>query len=84
MSGFNISSNLNSNKVFIFQRDVIESRFDPFFYIPEALELERRILSKNPKRLRDYVLAISSGQTPKRDEEEKYYSDKEKGITAAK
>lgn len=80
MSNYSISTSLNQNRVFILQKSDLEKRFDPFFYIPELLELEKKVLAKKPKKLRDYVQSIASGATPKRDEEEKYYSDKENGI----
>ncbi len=58
----------------------MEKRFDPFFYVPELLELEKKVLAKNPKKLRDYVVSVSSGATPKTTESELYYSEKENGI----
>lgn len=36
--------------------------------------MEKKVLAKHPKKLRDSVLSLASGATPKRDEEEKYYS----------
>jgi len=79
MSNFTISSSLNKSRVFILQKSELEKRFDPFFYIPELLELERKVLAKKPKKLRDYVQGLSSGATPKTTESEKYYTDKENG-----
>lgn len=75
-----INSKLDKNKVFILQRSKIQKRIDPLFYVPEILELEKKILSKNPSKLRDFVQSISSGATPRRDEEDKYYSTSESGI----
>jgi restriction endonuclease S subunit len=80
MNTFTISKTLNKTKVFILQKNELEKRLDPFFYMPELLELEKKVLAKKPKKLRDYVVSIASGSTPKRAEEEKYYSDKENGI----
>jgi restriction endonuclease S subunit len=62
------------------QKSEVEKRFDPFFYIPEILELEKMVLAKQPKKLRDYVLKVASGATPKTTETELYYSKKENGI----
>ena len=73
MSSFTLSSTFNKNKVFILNRREIKKRFDPFYYVPELVELEKKVLSKKPKQLREYVRSIASGATPKRDEEEKYY-----------
>jgi restriction endonuclease S subunit len=81
MSSYTLQSTaLNKNHVFILQKSELEKRLDPFYYIPEISELEKKVLAKNPKKLRDFVKKIASGATPKRDEEEKYYSDNENGI----
>ena len=48
MSSYNISNpTLNPKRVFILQKSEVEKRFDPFFYIPELLELEKKVLAKN-------------------------------------
>jgi hypothetical protein len=44
------------------------------------LELEKKVLAKKPKKLRDYVKGLASGATPKTTESEKYYAEKENGI----
>ena len=81
MSNYTISNpTLNPKRVFILQKSEVEKRFDPFFYIPELLELEKKVLAKQPKKLRDYVLKVASGATPKTTETELYYSEKENGI----
>ncbi|HEX7415248.1 MAG TPA: restriction endonuclease subunit S [Bacteroidia bacterium] len=80
MSNFTLSPTLNPNKVFVLQKSEIEKRFDPFYYIPDLLELEKKVLAKNPKKLRDYVQGIASGATPKTTESEKYYAEKENGV----
>lgn len=81
MSNYTIQSTaLNNSRVFILQKSELEKRLDPFYYVPELLELEKKVLSKEPKKLRDYVVGISSGATPKTTESEKYYAEKENGI----
>jgi len=80
MSSYTISKSLNPKRVFILQKSQLEKRFDPFYYVPELLELEKKVLAKKPKKLRDYVVSISSGATPKTTESELYYSEKENGI----
>lgn len=81
MSSYSISNKqLNPSRVFILQKSELEKRLDPFYYVPELLELEKKVLAKEPKKLRDYVVGISSGATPKTTESEKYYSEKENGI----
>ncbi len=81
MRSYTISDiKLNPNKVFILQKSEIEKRLDPFYYVPELVELEKKVLAKNPKKLRDYVKGIASGATPKTAEVEKYYSDEQNGM----
>jgi len=80
MSSYTISNTLNKNRVFILQKSELEKRLDPFYYVPELLELEKNILAKKPKKLRNYVVSIASGATPKTTESEKYYAEKENGI----
>jgi hypothetical protein len=68
MNSYNISSSLNPDKVFVLQKSAIEKRLDPFYYIPELVELEKKILSRKPQRLSKFVKNIASGATPKKDE----------------
>ena len=80
MNTYTISNTkLNPKHVFILQKSALEKRLDPFFYVPELVTLEKKILAKQPKKLRDYVKGIASGATPKTAEVEKYYSDAENG-----
>jgi len=80
MSSYAISPTLNKNRVFILQKSEMEKRLDPFYYVPELVELEKKVLAKKPKKLRDYVKGIASGATPKTTESEKYYTEKENGV----
>jgi restriction endonuclease S subunit len=80
MSSYAISPTLNKNRVFILQKSEMETRLDPFYYVPELVELEKKVLAKKPKKLRDYVKGIASGATPKTTESEKYYAEKENGV----
>lgn len=80
MNSFNLSPALNKNKVFILLRSELEKRFDPFYYVPDLVEFEKKVLAKKPKKLRDYVVSIASGATPKTTDSELYYTDKGNGI----
>lgn len=75
-----LSSNIDPNKVFIVQRFEIEDRWDPMFYKPKIANLEKKIRAISRKKLRDYIVRISSGATPSVKDEERFYSDKENGI----
>ena len=80
MAEFKLSNRVNPNKVFILRTSELEKRLDPFYYIPEIKELEDKVRTKDVKPLRHFVVSVSSGATPKTEEKEKYYSDKENGI----
>jgi restriction endonuclease S subunit len=80
MTAFRLSENIDKNKVFLVNKSQIEKRLDPFYYVPELMELEEKVWQKNPQKLIHYAKAVSSGATPKTTESEKYYTDKENGI----
>jgi restriction endonuclease S subunit len=77
---FKLSDSINPNRIFILQKSELEKRFDPLYYIPDIVAFEKKVLAKQPKKLRDFVKGIASGATPNRDEEEKYYSDENNGV----
>jgi len=58
--------------------EVSSGRFDPFFYIPELVELENKVKKVSTKKLKDFVLSVSSGATPKKSIENEYYTEDEK------
>ena len=76
---FPLSNTVNPNRVFLIQKSELEKRLDAEYYTPSLVALEKKVLAKNPKKLRDYVLSMSSGATPKTTESELYYTDKENG-----
>ena len=51
MNGFAISSHFNKNKVFILHKCDLDKRLGPFCYVPELVELERKVLARKPKKL---------------------------------
>jgi len=58
----------------------MQTRHDPYFYLPKFVRLEARVLVRSTAKLRDFVMAMSGGSTPKKEEEEKYYADATVGI----
>ncbi|WP_186064176.1 hypothetical protein [Burkholderia gladioli] len=58
----------------------MQTRHDPYYYLPKFVRLEARVTARSTARLRDYVVAMSGGSTPKKEDEAKYYSDAESGI----
>lgn len=71
---------LDEDKVFIVHRGNMQTRHDPYYYLPKFVRLEARVTARSTARLRDYVMVMSGGSTPKKEGEEKYYSDQESGI----
>lgn len=65
---------------FCINSEEIEGRFDPHFYRPEFMELERRIKEKSNKVLGDFIVSVSGGATPSRKKDDELYTDKENGI----
>lgn len=76
---FTLANTVNPNRVFLIRKSELEKRLDAEFYTPSLVALEKKVLAKSPKKLRDYVLGIASGATPKTTESELYYTDKENG-----
>jgi len=60
---------------FVVWSDEIEGRLDCFFYQPIFVELEKKIRKLTSKTLGDYIISISGGATPEKDEPEKYYTE---------
>lgn len=61
-------------------RGQMQTRHDPFHYLPRFLRLEAKVAAKSSAKLRDFVRALSGGATPKAEEQEKYYADSATGI----
>ena len=52
MGNYTIQSTaINKNRVFILQKSELEKRLDPFYYVPELLELEKKVLAKKTKKV---------------------------------
>jgi len=58
----------------------MQTRHDPFHYLPKFLRLEAKVTARSTAKLRDFIRALSGGATPKTEEHEKYYADSETGI----
>lgn len=59
----------------------IERRHDARFYLPRFVRLEEKVKGRTNSRLRDFVLSMAGGATPKAEEKELYYSeDPETGV----
>ncbi len=77
---YQISHNIDKEKIFLINRSEIEGRLEPNYYRPSISTLENKIRSLSKHRLRDYAISISGGATPKKTKSERYYSDSQSGI----
>lgn len=77
---YQLSNNINKDKIFIVKKSEIEGRLEPNFYRPSIATLEKKIRSLSSKRLRSYAQSFAGGATPSKREFEKYYSDSQTGI----
>lgn len=56
------------------------TRHDPYFYLPRFVRLEALVQTRSQAKLRDFIVAMSGGSTPKAEEQEKYYGDATTGV----
>ena len=68
---YKVSDSIDKEKIFIVNRSDIEGRLEPEFYQPSLASLEKRIRGLATHKLRDYVLYMAGGATPKKTETEK-------------
>ena len=77
---FDLSNNVNSTKVFIEQKVNVIGRWDPFYYRPNLVSLEKRVCKASALCLRQFVRGMAGGATPSTREAEIHYTDKNGGI----
>jgi restriction endonuclease S subunit len=77
---FALSSTVNSRKVFLTRKSDIIGRWDPAYYIPSIVALEKRVRKVTSHKLRDFVLSMAGGATPATTESETHYTEGNDGI----
>ncbi len=77
---FRLAPELDNNKVFMVKLSELEGRFDPHFYKPELIEVDRVVRHKANTKLQKFINSIHGGATPKKSKKEQYYSNKDRGI----
>ncbi len=77
---YQVPQHINKDKIFIVNKSEIEGRLEPEFYRPSLSSLDNKIRSLATHKLRDYMLSLAGGATPKKSEADKYYTDSESGI----
>ncbi len=71
---------MNPSKVFIVQKSDVTARWDPFYFRPELVALEKRVRQVTPHRLRGFVRGIAGGATPSTTEAETHYTENDEGV----
>ena len=46
MIEFKLSNKINPNRTFLINKSSLEKRLDPFFYIPEIVDLENKVKTR--------------------------------------
>src|SRR5688572_30790236 len=77
---FTLSKSANSSRVFLTRKAEMTGRWDPSYFRPELVALEKRVRSVTSNRLRDYVHRMAGGATPSTKEAETHYTENEAGV----
>ena len=77
---FTLSKSFNSSKVFLTRKAEMTGRWDPSYFRPELVALEKRFRSVTPSRLRDFARRMAGGATPSTKEAETHYTEHEDGV----
>ena len=80
MGKFELSADVDANKIFLVNHSELEGRLDIDYYRPAISLLEKKVREKSAKKLKDFIVKIASGATPSVQEETKFYGDEESGI----
>lgn len=68
------------SRVFIERKTDVTGRWDPNYYLPDVVALEKRVKRVTDYRLRDFVLRMAGGATPSTTEAEKHYTENSDGV----
>jgi restriction endonuclease S subunit len=77
---FALSKAVNPSKVFIEQKTNVTGRWDPFYFRPELVALEKRVRKVTPHRLKEFVCSMAGGATPSTAEAETHYTESAEGV----
>ena len=58
----------------------VDMRWDPFYFRPELVSLEKRVCRATSNRLRDFVVSMAGGATPSTQEAETHYTETNDGV----
>lgn len=77
---FVLSKAVNPEKVFLTRKSDVIGRWDPSYFIPSIVALEKQVRKITSYRLRDFVVSMAGGATPATTESETHYTEGNDGI----
>ena len=77
---FALSKTVSPSKVFLTRKAEMTGRWDPSYFRPELVALERRVRKVTPHRLREFVRRMAGGATPSTKEAETHYTEDADGV----
>ncbi|TNJ33732.1 restriction endonuclease subunit S [Arenimonas terrae] len=77
---FSLSKDINPSSVFIERKANVIGRFDPLYFRPDLVALEKKVRSVAKHQLRDFVRSMVGGATPSTKEAETHYTGRHDGI----
>lgn len=77
---FALDKSVNPSKVFLIRKSEVTSRWDPFYFRPELVNLENQVRKVTQHRLRDFVVRMAGGATPSTTEPDRHYTEGPDGV----
>lgn len=77
---FTLAKTVDSLKVFLTRKQEVTSRWDPFYFRPELVRLEKRVRKVSIQSLRDFVLRMAGGATPSTADADTHYTESSDGV----
>ncbi|MBU2619139.1 MAG: restriction endonuclease subunit S [Proteobacteria bacterium] len=77
---FALSKAVNPAKVFLTRKAEMTGRWDPSYFRPELVALEKRVCEATSHRLRDFVQQMSGGATPSIKDADTHYTESADGV----
>lgn len=70
---FSLNKGVDDTKIYIERKSNVTSRWDPFYYRPELVALEKKVAEVTSQCLRDFAISTAGGSTPSTTQAEEHY-----------
>jgi hypothetical protein len=77
---FSLSNAVNPEKVFITRKAELTGRWDPSYFRPELVALEKQVQGVTALRVRNFATRMAGGATPSTKEAETHYTESPEGV----